>query len=99
MDEDDFNATLYGPEPFTLKYTCSNRLLMLDMLVRMEPFTSSYYKQSRKKEDSDRVWYSFQYAHGLTCTEEQANLELIPEHFYFPEVYMNKNLIHLGYHK
>jgi len=63
----------------------------------MEPFTGAYIWQTSDKSMSDRNFYDFKkHWEHIVMQDEKTNAELIPEYFYMPEVFDNKNCVYLG---
>lgn len=61
----------------------------------MEPYTAMNYYISDRKRD-DRLPIDFKATFDLVVNDKQANTELCPEHFYFPEIMANLNKLDLG---
>ena len=88
-------AEQYGDDPFNIMYGFSNRMIVTQWLARIEPFTTRNYlfsDQKREKRLPVDLFKSFE----LGMNHKQSNSELIPEHFYLPEMFMNTNLLSLG---
>jgi hypothetical protein len=88
-------AEQYGDDPFNLMYGFSNRMIVTQWLARIEPFTTRNFlfsDQKREKRLPVDMFKSFE----LGMNHKQSNSELIPEHFYLPEMFMNSNLLSLG---
>jgi hypothetical protein len=85
----------YGKEPFQLQYGFSNRMMVTQWLCRMEPFTQMNYYYSDQGRDC-RLYIDFQRSFDSILSNKQFNSELLPEHFYFPEMLMNLNKFSLG---
>ena len=75
----------------------SNNLKVLEFLVRVKPFTDTFLKMNAQPEAQDRTFQDFAGSwQNMTRVNGQDNNELIPEFYYMPEVYMNKNCISLS---
>lgn len=86
----------YGDENFQMRMGFSTGQNTSMLLSRIEPYTKACYIYSDQKRDL-RIPISFEFYWNDTETSSQANNELIPEHFYFPECLFNLNNVHLGW--
>mmetsp|Transcript_15194 Transcript_15194/g.11049 ORF Transcript_15194/g.11049 Transcript_15194/m.11049 type:complete len:232 (+) Transcript_15194:334-1029(+) len=91
--EDDY---LYGNEPFFIKFGCSNLMICLRLLNRMEPFTSMHIKANTHLDEPDRNFKSISQEWKNVQRDKQANGELTPEFFFMPEFLRNHNLNNFG---
>ncbi|TNN17645.1 Neurobeachin, partial [Schistosoma japonicum] len=83
--------------PFHYGTHYSTAAFVLNYLLRVEPFTSVFLNlQGGKFDHPDRIFFSV----AKTWENCQINTsdvkELIPEFFYFPEMFENLNDLHLG---
>jgi beige protein homolog 1 len=56
--KDDDMRTIYGDDPFHLKFGYSNRMFSLAYLIRLEPFTDSFIQVNKNLDNPDRIMYS-----------------------------------------
>ncbi|GJQ08869.1 hypothetical protein GpartN1_g660.t1 [Galdieria partita] len=83
--------------PFHYGSHYSSAASVLHYLVRVEPFTRlSRELQGGLFDHPDRMFYSLQGAWNSVTQSMQDVKELIPEFFYFPEIFRNQNGISFG---
>lgn len=87
---------IYGSQPYHLKFGFSNRIFSLGYLIRMEPYTDNFIKVNDGLDNPDRIFYSFADQWRSLLEDKQNNCELVPEFFFFPEMFRNHNLCYLG---
>lgn len=91
-----FEVNLYGEDNFQMRMGFSTAMNTTMLLSRIEPYTTaSYFCQDQGRDE--RVPISFEFSWENVLNFPQANTELIPEHFYFPECLLNLNQVHLGW--
>ncbi|KAJ5075084.1 beige/beach-related [Anaeramoeba ignava] len=83
-------------KPFFYGKHYSNPMIVLSFLFRMEPFTSLFFKKTRRISQSIAV-NSISDAWESCLTNQNDVRELIPEFFYFPEFLENINIITSSY--
>jgi hypothetical protein len=81
---------IYGDQKYHLKFGFSNRLFSLGYLIRMEPFTDNFITVNGGLDNPDRIFYSFKDQWKSVLEDKQNNSELVPEFFYFPEIFRNQ---------
>lgn len=83
--------------PFHYGSHYSSAASTLHYLVRVEPFTTlSLQLQGGLFDHPDRMFYSVHGAWNSVTQSMQDVKELIPEFFYFPEIFRNRNGINFG---
>jgi hypothetical protein len=89
-DDDTVPPFLYGTHYSNLAFT-------LSWLIRLEPFTTQFLQlQSGKFDQPDRIFSSISRA-WENCMQDTSDVkELIPELFYLPEMFVNKNQFVFG---
>lgn len=73
-----------------------NSQICLSHLVRIEPFTSLFIDYNGKMDHPDRVLSECTSLWWKVFKSHQCNSELIPEWFYLPQMFMNKNYCFFG---
>lgn len=83
--------------PFHYGTHYSTSAFTLNWLVRIEPFTTMFLSlQGGKFDHANRMFSSVSQA-WKNCQRDTSDVkELIPEFFYLPEMFMNKNTYQLG---
>jgi hypothetical protein len=56
----------------------------------MEPFTDNFITVNGGLDNPDRIFYSFKDQWKSVLEDKQNNSELVPEFFYFPEIFRNQ---------
>ncbi|EME32304.1 WD-40 repeat family protein / beige-related protein [Galdieria sulphuraria] len=83
--------------PFHYGSHYSSAAAALHYLVRVEPFTTlSLELQGGLFDHPDRMFYSLEGAWNSVTQSMQDVKELIPEFFYFPEIFRNRNGVSFG---
>ena len=90
VDSAEGEEKIYGDQAHHLKFGFSNRIFSLGYLIRMEPFTDNFIKVNGGLDNPDRIFYSFVDQWKSVQEDKQNNCELIPEFFYFPEMFRNQ---------
>ena len=84
-------------EPYWQYNGYMNRMNATSYLCRLEPFSYAALGQNDFKRDQ-RYFKSFEEKwHQDIHNDSMATTELIPEHFYFPEILLNMNCYWLDY--
>ena len=73
-----------------------NTQVCLSYLVRIEPFTSLFISYNGKLDHADRMLSNCIGLWRKVLNAEQCNNELIPEWFYLPQIFINKNYCDFG---
>ena len=69
----------------------SNPMIVLNFLIRVAPFTKGAIElQGGKFDIADRLFYNVGDSYLNATTEQSDVRELIPEFFYFPEMFLNQ---------
>ena len=89
-------APIYGEEPYNLKFGYMNTQVCLSYLVRIEPYTSLFIDYNGKLDHADRMLSNWVELWIKVRSTEQWNNELIPEWFYLPQIFTNKNYCDYG---
>ena len=84
-----------GKEPFQVQYGYSALLTNMQFMQRYEPYTSAFISQYGGQETAERAPYDFTAIYGDVLTSA-SNAELVPEFFFIPELFQNRNMIHNG---
>ena len=75
----------------------STNIYVANFLMRVLPFPFIYWKmQGNKMDDPDRLFISINKMVIANTTLEGDLREFIPEMYYFPDLFMNKNEINFG---
>ena len=83
-------------KPFYYGSNYSNAFFVCNFLMRLFPFTHISIELQGKLDDPNRLFLSVQNSFE-NSTELQGDVrELIPEFFYFPEIFLNINDINFG---
>ena len=83
--------------PFLYSSCASNSLSVCLYLLRVEPFTSQHIDiQGGKFDHATRVFKSVGATYKMVTTITNDYRELVPEFFYFPEMFVNNNRLDLG---
>ena len=83
-------------KPFYYGSNYSNSFFVCNFLMRLFPFTHISIELQGKLDDPNRLFLSVQNSFE-NSTELQGDVrELIPEFFYFPEIFLNINDINFG---
>ena len=83
--------------PFLYSSCASNSLSVCLYLLRVEPFTSQHIAiQGGKFDHATRVFKSVGATYKMVTTLTNDYRELVPEFFYFPEMFVNNNRLDLG---
>jgi hypothetical protein len=61
----------------------------------MEPYTSGFLTNNEEKEVESRVNCGHNSLYHTVCTSDSL-MEMVPEFYFLPEIYTNRNNIHLG---
>ena len=85
---------LFGADAFQNRIGYSSFLTNVFLLQRFEPYSSAFILGNTTK-DADRAKYCLQGLYDTVCTD-RSNTELIPEFFFLPEFYQNRNRYHTG---
>ncbi|CAI2382755.1 unnamed protein product [Moneuplotes crassus] len=94
---EDLEYDRYGEAPYHLKLGYSSGLNIIAHLVRVEPYSSLFLSfDNYKMENPDRMVSDIQIEWNKLFTTDQWNMEAIPEMFYMPRIFMNKNLYYFG---
>ena len=84
-------------KPYIYGSNYSNPIYVCNFLVRIFPFTHiSIELQGNKLDDPNRLFLSVNQAFINSTTQKTDVRELIPEFFYFPEIFININELNLG---
>ena len=92
----EIEAAIYGNDPYNLKFGYMNTQVCLSYLVRIEPFTSLFINYNGKLDHADRMLSNCIGLWSKVRTSEQCNNELVPEWFYLPQIFTNKNYCDFG---
>lgn len=92
----EIEVDIYGDSPFNLKFGYMNSQICLSYLVRIEPFTSLFIKYNGKLDSPDRMLSDSITLWKKVISATQCNNELIPEWFYLPQIFTNKNFCNFG---
>ncbi|EAY23124.1 Beige/BEACH domain containing protein [Trichomonas vaginalis G3] len=72
-------------------------LTLFGMMIRMEPFTTMHIVlQSGKFDIAERLFASIKNLHQSSLHDQNDYKELIPEFFFLPDIFLNKNNFNLG---
>ncbi|OUM69409.1 hypothetical protein PIROE2DRAFT_38298, partial [Piromyces sp. E2] len=76
----------------------SSAMIVCTYLMRLEPFTDQYLKlQGGHFDHADRLFFSIERTWKSAARENTTDVrELIPEFFYLPDFFLNKNKFNLG---
>ena len=86
-----------GIKPYIYGSNYSNPIYVCNYLVRIFPFTHiSIELQGNKLDDPNRLFLSVNQSFINSTTQKTDVRELIPEFFYFPEIFTNINELNLG---
>ena len=84
-------------KPYIYGSNYSNPIYVCNFLVRIFPFTHiSIELQGNKLDDPNRLFFSVNQSFYNSTTQKTDVRELIPEFFYFPEIFTNINELNLG---
>ena len=86
-----------GAEPYQLKKGYSVLLDNLFFLNRVEPFTSAFIA-TNGIPDANRAVYCLKGLFSLV-NSDMSNSEVVPELFFMPEIFQNRNCLHAGLHQ
>ena len=91
MDEDEIQAN------YILGTFYSTNFYVVNFLMRVLPFPFIYWKiQGNKMDSPDRLFISIKKMVEANTTLPGDLREFIPEMYYFPDLFMNKNEINFG---
>jgi hypothetical protein len=94
---EEMENEIYGKNRYHQKFSYMNSQICLSYLVRIEPFCSLFIQYNGKLDHCDRMFYdSISMWKKVYEGSLQCNSELIPEWFYLPQIYTNKNLCYFG---
>ena len=84
-------------KPYFFGSNYSNPVFVCNYLMRIFPFTHiSIELQGNKFDDPNRLFFSVKQSFFNSTTQKTDVRELIPEFFYFPEIFININELNLG---
>ena len=84
-------------KPYIFGSNYSNPMYVCNFMMRLFPFTHiSIELQGSKFDDANRLFLSVNNSFYNSITEKMDVRELIPEFFYFPEIFLNINDINMG---
>ena len=92
----EIEAAIYGTDQYNLKFGYMNTQVCLSYLVRIEPFTSLFINYNGKLDHADRMLSNCIGLWRKVLSAEQCNNELVPEWFYLPQIFINKNCCDFG---
>ena len=90
------NKDDHTEKPFYYGSNYSNVFFVCNFLMRLFPFTHIAIEIQGKLDDPNRLFLSVQNSFENSTTLAGDVRELIPEFFYFPEIFLNSNDIKLG---
>ena len=93
--ENHIDWKMTGKEPFQVQSGYSALLTNMQFMQRYEPYTSAFISQYGGQETAERAPYDFASVYGDVLTSA-SNTELVPEFFFIPELFQNRNMIHNG---
>ena len=84
-------------KPYIYGSNYSNPIYVCNYLMRLFPFTHIAIElQGSKLDDPNRLFFSVKQSFFNSTTQKTDVRELIPEFFYFPEIFINVNEINMG---
>ena len=84
-------------KPYIYGSNYSNPVYVCNYLMRIFPFTHiSIELQGNKFDDPNRLFFSVKQSFFNSTTQKTDVRELIPEFFYFPEIFLNINELNMG---
>ena len=89
-DNDEIKPYIYGTN-------YSNPIYVCNYLMRLFPFTHiSIELQGNKFDDPNRLFFSVKQSFFSSTTQKTDVRELVPEFYYFPEIFLNINKLNMG---
>ena len=84
-------------KPYIFGSNYSNPVYVCNFLMRIFPFTHiSIELQGNKFDDPNRLFFSVNQSFINSTTQKTDVRELIPEFFYFPDIFLNINELNMG---
>ena len=84
-------------KPFLFGSNYSNPMYVCNFMMRLFPFSHIAIElQGNKFDQPDRLFYSVKNSFFNSLTQKTDVRELIPEFFYFPEIFININKLNFG---
>ena len=84
-------------KPYIFGSNYSNPVYVCNFLMRIFPFTHiSIELQGNKFDDPNRLFFSVNQSFLNSTTQKTDVRELIPEFFYFPDIFININKLNMG---
>ena len=84
-------------KPYIYGSNYSNPIYVCNYLMRLFPFTHIAIElQGNKFDDPNRLFFSVKQSFYNSTTQKTDVRELIPEFFYFPEIFINVNELNMG---
>ena len=84
-------------KPYIYGSNYSNPIYVCNYLMRLFPFTHIAIElQGNKLDDPNRLFFSVKQSFFNSTTQKTDVRELVPEFFYFPEIFININNLNMG---